>query len=135
MDETTIYLDSPDSYTYTEVGEKRVKSVTTGNERTRISVAFTATSSGYKLKPLLLIPKKKTLKDFTPPNNVIVVYGTKGTLNDVVISKLYLTRIIEPFTLEKNIPNMSLIIDQAPCHLTKKVNIALFSRKETFRLN
>ena len=30
--------------------------------------------------------------------------------------------------LEKNIPNISLIIDQAPCHLTNKVNIALVSR-------
>ena len=76
----------------------------------------------------MLIPRKKPLKDLTHPNNVIVVYGTKLTFNDVVISESYFTRIIEPYMLEKNIHNMSLIIDQAPCHLTNKDNIALFSR-------
>ena len=58
MDETSIDSDSPDNYTYTNVGEKRVKYVTTGNERTRVSVAFTTSSGGFKFKPLLLIPRK-----------------------------------------------------------------------------
>ena len=81
------------------------------NESSLKSVAFTATSRGNKLKPLLLIPGKKLFKNFTHPYNVIVVYGTKGT-----------------FMIEKNIPSISLIIYQAPCHLTDKVKVTLVSR-------
>ena len=47
---------------------------TTGNERTRISAAFSATASGHKLPILLVVPVVKELPDFTPPDDLIVVY-------------------------------------------------------------
>ena len=41
MDETSIFLDFPGKYSYAKKGSRRVKATTTGNERTRISAAFT----------------------------------------------------------------------------------------------
>ena len=48
MDETSVYIDFPSTYTYEECGAKRVKAVTAGQEKTRLSAAFTATASGIK---------------------------------------------------------------------------------------
>ena len=42
--------------------KKKVNSFTTGYERTRISVEFTATSSGYKIKAIFVNSEKKTIK-------------------------------------------------------------------------
>ncbi len=61
--------------------------INTGNERTRVSVAFCASAAGHKLTPIILIPRKKPLKNFVPPNNVRVVYGTSGTFNNLVIDE------------------------------------------------
>jgi hypothetical protein len=44
MDETSIYIDFPSNYSYEECGVKRVKAVTAGQEKTRMSAAFTATA-------------------------------------------------------------------------------------------
>ena len=75
LDETSIYLDAKSNYTYDQVGAKRVPATTSGNEKTRISVYFAASASGYKLKPLIIVPRVNPLKDFEPPNNVVVVYN------------------------------------------------------------
>ena len=48
MDETSIYLDFPSSYTYEKKGKRRVKATTAGGERTRLSAAFTASADGRK---------------------------------------------------------------------------------------
>ena len=64
MDQTSIYLDSTNSYTFNPIGDKRIPSITSGNEKTRVSVAFTAAASGNKLKPLILIPRKKPIKNY-----------------------------------------------------------------------
>ena len=53
MDQSSIYLDCPSSYCYSPKGAKRVKGATSGNERTRISAAFTA--FGEKKLPILNI--------------------------------------------------------------------------------
>ena len=46
MDETSIYIDFPANYTFEECGVKRVKAVTAGQEKTRMSAAFTASADG-----------------------------------------------------------------------------------------
>ena len=61
MDETSIYIDFPASYTYEECGVKRVKAVTAGQEQTRMSAAFTATADGNLLKISTLKLSKKIL--------------------------------------------------------------------------
>jgi hypothetical protein len=73
-DETSIYIDPPTRQSVALIGSRRVDAVTTGQQKTRVSVCFTATASGTKLKPLILIPRKNPLKNWVPPNNVEIVY-------------------------------------------------------------
>ena len=95
MDETSIYLDFPSSYTYDEQGTKRIPAGTTGNERARLSAAFTASASGQKLPIFVIIPRATPLPDLTPPANVRVAYSTKATFNQHVLVEEYLPNIIK----------------------------------------
>ncbi|CAF0916277.1 unnamed protein product [Brachionus calyciflorus] len=81
IDETTIYLDSSENYTYDKKGAKRIVANTSGNERTRISIAIGASATGKKLPIVLIIPRKKELKNFSVPSNVVLVYKPSGTFN------------------------------------------------------
>ena len=90
MDQTSIYLDPELTRTYAEAGSRRVEAVTAGQQRTRISVALTASADGDKAPCLCLIPRKKPLKDFTCPANIVVVYGTNGCFNSNVMVENYM---------------------------------------------
>lgn len=68
MDETSIYLDYPYNYSYAKRGSRRVKATTTGNERTRISAAFSFAANGAKLPIFCVIPRANDLNIETPEN-------------------------------------------------------------------
>ena len=87
MDQTSIYLDPKLTRTFAERGSRRVEAVTAGQEKTRISVALTASAAADKAPCLVLIPRKKPLKDFVCPANIVIVYGTKGNFNSQVMVK------------------------------------------------
>jgi hypothetical protein len=120
MDETSIYLDFPCNYTYTVKGAKKVKCVTTGNERTRISAAYSATASGIKLPLFLVLPRLKDLPNYTPPDGVIILNKTNGTFNDDVICK-YIESVVSVYMQSYKLTKVCLIIDSAQCHKTVKV--------------
>ncbi|CAF0989402.1 unnamed protein product [Brachionus calyciflorus] len=61
MDETSIYLDCPSSYTYDEKGVKRVKASTNGAEKVRISAIFNGIASGQKINKFVLVQLKTDL--------------------------------------------------------------------------
>ena len=124
MDETSIYLDSPYSTTYSESGVRRVSAVTTGNTQTRVSIAFSATASSKKLKPLILIPRKNPLKNFVPPNNVVIIYGTNGNFNDSIIGNQFVDKVIKPHMILNDLERVDLLFDCAPCHCTSVVSNA-----------
>ena len=119
-DETSIYLDPPTRQTYAEKGSRRVEAITSGQQKTRISVCFTATASGTKLKPLILIPIKNRLKNWVPPNNVELVYGTNGNFNEIVICEHYIPKILVNYKNQRRYQGLHLVFDQAPCHTTQK---------------
>lgn len=114
MDETSIYLDCPPRYTYAAKGTKRVKVDTHGGEMARMSAAFTASADGSKLPILILVPRASDLPDYTPPDNVIVIYKTGATFNEDVVCE-YLDKVLGKSQ------NSLLIWDSARCHLTPKV--------------
>ncbi len=124
MDETSIYLDFPSNYTYAKKGSKRVIAQTTGNEKTRLSAAFTATADGEKFPIFIIIPRKTELKDFDLPRNVITVYKSDSTFNEDVIL-IYIQRIIVPYCQQNDIKQPKLIWDSAKCHATQKVKQCL----------
>ena len=53
-------------------GSKRVPASTSGNERTRMSAAFSASASGIKLPIHFLINRATELTDFEQPDNSTV---------------------------------------------------------------
>ena len=111
MDESSINLDAPSSYTYDVKGTKRVKANTTGNEKTRLSAAFSAAADGFKLPVFAIIDELL---------NIESEYKTSSTFNDDMII-IYLRRIVISYMQRKNLSSVLLIIDSAPCHLTGKV--------------
>ncbi len=99
MDETSIYLNSPSSYTYITCGDNRVKAVMTGNEKTRVSIAFPATANGPKLNPVVLIPRVHPLPNYEQPDNVVVVYTKTRTFNDKIVQETFVQKVMIPFML------------------------------------
>jgi hypothetical protein len=119
-DETSIYVDPPTTASYAPVGSRRVETVTSGQQKTRVSVCFTATASGRKLKPLILIPRKTPLKNWVPPNNVQVAYGTNGCFNESVVCEHFIPLLVQ-FKNENQLRQLNFVYDQAPCHTTQRV--------------
>ena len=119
----------PNPTTYCAKGTKRVDAVTTGNTMTRISVAFTATAAGDKFKPIILIPRKRPLKNFIPPRNVEVIYGTSGTFNSMILIE-HFVKILDAqvAAFSNNDQSFHLLIDSAPCHTTEAFKQSLETR-------
>ena len=51
-----------EDFTFAPIGSRRVEAITSGQQKTRVSVCFTAAASGKKCKPLILLPRKHPLK-------------------------------------------------------------------------
>ncbi|CAF0919471.1 unnamed protein product [Brachionus calyciflorus] len=97
MDETTIYLDSPSSYTFDKKGAKPVKASTAGmNEH------------------------KRRIVNYVPQNNVRLIYKNGATFNEDTVVE-YTGRILLSFMLDNQIYKAQLILDCAKCHQTLKV--------------
>ena len=73
-DETSIYVDPSITSIYATVGSRRMEVLKSGQQKTRVSVRFTATASRTKLKPLILIPRKNPLNNWILTNYVEIVY-------------------------------------------------------------
>lgn len=121
------------AYTYEKTGARRVKASTSGNEKTRVSVAFCAAADGSKLSPIILIPRKKPLKDYIPPSSVVVVYGTNGTFNSDVISEHFIQGVLFQHVRRNRLMRPSLFIDSAPCH--KKSELKTLVNSKHIKLN
>ena len=80
---------------------------------------------------MIVIPRVNLLKDFTPPENVIVVYQKNGNFNETVISESFLKRAVMPEILARGLNNFTLILDHATCHVSKRVKAAFESSKIT----
>jgi hypothetical protein len=99
MHETSVEFDCPGRRCVDSVGAKDVTVVTTGHEKTRVTVALTATSDGTRLKPYVLVNRKRPIAGLEKkfPGLIIAGDGTTwaGTtwMNDQ-LTKDYLKRVI-----------------------------------------
>jgi hypothetical protein len=93
-DETIYRLDAPSNYTYSEICATRVCATKTGHEMQKISVMACASASENKFPLVIVVPWKTPLKDFTPPDNTIVVYKPSGTFDSILIVEGFLKRYI-----------------------------------------
>ena len=84
------------NYTYETRGANRIVANTAGCEKTRLSLAFGASAKGSKLPLVVLIPRKKPLKDFEPPSNVIVVYKKSASFDATTVKNGFVQRSLLP---------------------------------------
>ncbi|RNA04042.1 Pogo transposable element with, partial [Brachionus plicatilis] len=113
-------------------GAKRVKVSTSGNERSRMSLAVSSAANGNKLPIYVIIPRRTELPEYDSPENVAIAYKTGATFNDDMIID-YVRRVVLSYKNHCGFEKIYLIIDHAKCHLTLKVkqycndnNIELF---------
>ncbi len=120
MDETSIYLDSPRHYTYDLEGVRRVRATTSGSERVRLSIALCSSATGSKLPLVIVVPRKTPLRDFQPPDNVLVVYKSIGTFDSESFCNDFIDRAFIPHVLRHRHNQTQskpiLVLDRAPCH-------------------
>jgi hypothetical protein len=121
-DETSIQLDSYGNYSYETKGSKNIYATSPGHEKVKISVCLICSADGTILPPVIIVPRKHPIKNYTPPSNVIVYYkqGSK-TFDSAVFTEGVIRRAFYPYILRNNIRNPLLFIDNAPCHKTDEV--------------
>ncbi len=99
------------------MGTQNVVATSSGGERTKISMAFTATSDGRKLPILIILPRKNPLKQFQIPNNVVILYKPKSkTFDSQVMRDVYVDKIIKPYMKHHNKSRIILHLDNSPVH-------------------
>lgn len=116
FDETSIYLDSTDNYTYEVRGSKRVKVDTSGNEKTRISIGLCASADVTKLPLIIIVSRKTPFKNFDVPSNVHLVYKPKATFDSACVKYEFIQRILLSHLIKSSQKKPNLYLDQAPCH-------------------
>ncbi len=109
-------------------GSRRVRATTTGNEKTRLSAAFSAVADGIKLPVFVIIPRVRRLDAIDELDYIEAEYRIGGTFNDAMIVQ-YLERIVIPYMLRKKFASVLLLIDQAKCHMTEMVKNFCISKR------
>lgn len=118
-------MDAPANYTYEETGSQRIEIGTSGKEKVRVSCLFCFNANGDKLPVLCVLPRNNSFDGLVLPGNCIPVYNTKGTINSEVLVEHFIRRIWRPFLLMNCIKRALLVIDRAPCHLSKAFKEAM----------
>jgi hypothetical protein len=62
------------------------------------------------------------LKNFDPPDNVVLAYKTGATFNAEVINDQFLNRVMVPHVSRFNLKNTHLLLDSAACHKASYVH-------------
>ena len=128
MHQTNIYFDPKLTPTFAERGSRRVEAVTAGPIEDKNFCSIDSIAAGDKDTCLVLIPRKKPLKDFVCPANIVIVYSTKGNFNSQVMVENFMPAILNPYIVRKRLHKLYLLLDQAPCHLTAQVQAAFQQR-------
>lgn len=82
-DELGLWVDAPPETTIEEIGAREVAVRTTGHERMRITVLLAARADGRKLKPAVLIPRKRPIRALQRFRNQIhIIYSGQTSLMD-----------------------------------------------------
>jgi hypothetical protein len=94
------------NYTFDKKGIKNAKAITTGSERTRLSIAVCASADGYKLPIVVIVTRVNPLKDFICPYNIIVIYKTKPTFDSKTIKQSFVERVVSSQNSSGGLENM-----------------------------
>ena len=82
MDETPVLIEPVGSTTVDRRGVKCVPVKSTGHEKVRITVILTACGNGKRLKPFVVIPRKREIKELNGQKDVVLAYAAKSWMDD-----------------------------------------------------
>ena len=120
MDETPVWLEGSASTTIAKKGAKEVPIKSTGHEKVRITVILTGRGDGSKMKPYIVIPRKKPISELEDMKDVVVQYNTKSWMDDC-LTEDYLKRVIGHFHFSKRL----MVWDAFRCHISKATSSVL----------
>ena len=119
MDELSLWLEPLSETTINVKGDKNVPILSSGSEKMRITVALTAKANEKKLKPFVIIPRKRPVKELEENRDILFAYSSKSWMDDSLTEK-YLKSVIGAFSFGRHL----IIWDTFSCHKserTKKV--------------
>lgn len=120
MDETPVLIEPVGSTTVDRRGVKCVPVKSTGHEKVRITVILTACGNGKRLKPFVVIPRKRVIKELNGQKDVVLAYAAKSWMDDDLTND-YLSRVLGKFSFSKRL----LVWDSFLCHKSSKTKTAL----------
>ena len=87
MDETPIYVDSPDNRTICQVGQKTVTIADSGHSKDRFTVCVDIGADGSMNKGLLLVARKSIPSTWIIPVNLFVYASDKATMSEYLMRR------------------------------------------------
>lgn len=88
MDEVPLAFDCPPNKTVETTNAASVSIVTTGHEKTHMTVVLACCADGTKLKPLIIFKRKTLPKEDFPPG-IIIAQNEKGWMNQSIMLKWF----------------------------------------------
>ena len=82
MDETPIWADMPSKTTVDQRGLKTVPIKSIGHEKQRMTICLAIKADGSKMKPFVVIPRKKVKSEIVAIKGAIVKCSANGWMND-----------------------------------------------------
>lgn len=126
MDETAIWADMPGESTVDTRGVKHVPILTTGHEKSRITVCLAAMADGRKLPPLVVFKGKRMPQELKCVQGVIVELSNNGWMKpETTLS--WINKVWGKFSFHDRL----LVWDSFRCHLTAEARAALKASKTT----
>lgn len=116
-DETGIWLDPIGGNCVEKKGAKEVTVLTTGHEKTRITVMLSGRSDGFKCRPFVLLNRKRPDPSIEKrfKNELNLVWSGKTWFDDELTS-LYLDRTFGSMSFKKRL----LVWDSFRCHISEQ---------------
>lgn len=124
-DETAVWLDMVPNTTVETIGAKDVTVLSTGHEKARITVMLSACSDGRKLKPFILLDRKRPIKELAIfQSKLTIEYAGTTWMNEELTSR-YIDKVIG-----RNIFNSQrrlFVWDSFRCHISENIKNKLNS--------
>ncbi len=111
MDETPVWLEQVANTTIEKKGSKEVPVKSAGHEKVRLTVVLTARADGTKLKPYIIIPRRRPIKELETLTGIVCAYDNKSWMDDSLTID-YLNRVVGRFSFSKRL----MIWDSFRCH-------------------
>ena len=120
MDETPVWLESCGSRTIAKKGSSDVPLKSAGHEKVRVTVILTGRGDGVKLKPFIVIPRKRHIAELNNMSDVVIQYNTKSWMDDCLTEE-YLKRVVGEFSFTKRL----MVWDAFRCHISQTTQSVL----------